>query len=104
MQCDAHHRRVAAYVESDTLLSIQMLNGSVFSLGGLSDRQTQQLTHLSSGLINARVRFQYSHTNAFGEVVNAVFQTLLIDGDSRHKTSSAVLEGSINNMQGVQHG
>jgi hypothetical protein len=97
-------RIVAVCVESDTPLSVQTPNGTIFSIGGLSDRQKQQLLTLLPDLIHTRVRFQYSRQNDLGQAVDAIFQTLLIEGDTRHRASSVVFNTGFNNMQGVQHG
>jgi hypothetical protein len=97
-------RIVAVCVESDTPLSVQTPNGAIFSIGGLSDRQKQQLLTLLPDLIHTRVRFQYSRQNELGQAVDAMFQTLLIEGDTRHRASSVVFNTGFNNMQGVQHG
>ncbi|MGB5997436.1 MAG: hypothetical protein WBG31_09025 [Marinomonas sp.] len=50
-------RIVAVCVESDTPLFVQTPNGAIFSIGGLSDRQKQQLLTLLPDLIHTRVRF-----------------------------------------------
>jgi hypothetical protein len=97
-------RIVAVCVESDEPLFVQTPNGAIFSIGGLSDRQKQQLHTLLPDLIHTRVRFQYSRQNALGQAVDAVFQTLLIEGDTRHRASPVVFNNGFNNMQGVQHG
>ena len=76
-------RIVAVCVDSETPLLVRLANGTTFHLGGLSDRQKNQLIKLSSSLINARVRFKYSTQNAHGQAVDAVFQTVIIDGDTR---------------------
>ncbi len=97
-------RIVAVCVESDEPLFVQTPNGAIFSIGGLSDRQKQQLLTLLPDLIHTRVRFQYRQQNALGQAVDAVFQTLLIEGDTRHRASPVVFNNGFNNMQGVQHG
>ncbi|WP_394182681.1 hypothetical protein [Marinomonas posidonica] len=97
-------RIVAVCVESDEPLFVQTPNGAIFSIGGLSDRQKQQLLTLLPDLIHTRVRFQYSRQNDLGQAVDAIFQTLLIEGDTRHRASSVVFNTGFNNMQGVQHG
>lgn len=97
-------RIVAVCVESDTPLFVQTPNGAIFSIGGLSERQKLQLLTLLPDLIHTRVRFQYSRQNDLGQAIDAMFQTLLIEGDTRHRASSVVFNTGFNNMQGVQHG
>lgn len=97
-------RIVAVCVESDEPLFVQTPNGAIFSIGGLSDRQKQQLLTLLPDLIHTRVRFKYSHKNALGQAADATFQTLLIEGDTRHRLGGTVFYSSNNSVQGVQHG
>jgi hypothetical protein len=88
--------------DADPLL-VRLANGTTFHLGGLSDRQTQQLTTLLPDLINAPVWFHYDIDSA-GQMINPRFKTLLIQGDSRQRASHIVSNNGFNNVRGVQHG
>ena len=82
-------RIVAVCVESETPLLVRLANGTTFHLGGLSNRQKNQLVKLSSSLINTRVRFKYTTQNDHGQAVDAVFQTIFIYGDTRSVQGAA---------------
>ncbi len=88
-------------VDSHHPLLVCTPNGTTFSLGGLTTRQKQQLPTLLPGLINSLVWFKYDHKNALGEIVGAVFKTLLIEGDSRHRACTAMLKKRLVNTGGV---
>lgn len=94
-------RIVKVCVESETPLLVRLANGTTIYLGGLSDRQTQQLPNLMPDLIGSSVWFQYDES-ATGQMINLRFKTILIQGDSRQKTR--VIMNTNLHMRGVQHG
>ncbi|AWX99525.1 hypothetical protein A8139_05600 [Marinomonas primoryensis] len=94
-------RIVAVCVDSETPLLVRLANGTTFHLGGLSDRQTQQLPNLMPDLIGSSVWFQYDESTT-GQVINPRFKTILIQGDSRQKTR--VMMNTNLHMRVVHHG
>ena len=96
-------RIVAVNLHDEEPLLVRLANGAIFSLGGLSDRQTQQLTNLMTDIIHAPVWFHYQ-VNEMGQMINPRFKTLLIQGDSRQRPNHIVSNNGFNNVQGVQHG
>ena len=96
-------RIVAVNLHDEDPLLVRLANGAIFSLGGLSDRQTQQLTNLMTDIIHSLVWFHYQ-INEMGQMINPRFKTLLIQGDSRQHMAKSASNVSFSSVQGVQHG
>jgi len=69
----------AINLPSDKPFIVEMENGALFKLGGLSQSQSGQLSAISSQLIGERIAFNFQgHFNDLDQPINARFTTLLL--------------------------
>lgn len=70
----------AINTQCDKPLILEMENGTLFKLGGLSDSQLSQLPLLQEEIIGQKVAFKFSGKfNDLDQPINPVFNTLLLN-------------------------
>ena len=69
---------IVAVNDSPTPLIVELDNGVVFKLGGLTECQTSQIPTLLNNLMGMRVAFNYECDNSHGQPVNPAFNTLSV--------------------------
>jgi len=72
----------AVNIQCDKPLIIEMENGTLFKLGGLSHSQLGQLSAISDEIIGERISFIFQgRFNNLDQPLNPVFTTLLLDSN-----------------------
>jgi len=70
----------AINTQCDKPLILEMENGTLFKLGGLTDSQKSQLPMLQEEIIGQKVSFKFSGKfNDLDQPINPVFNTLLLN-------------------------